>query len=97
MTIFEYMGILDNKPVYVGGFLHHYEKIPLDGNLMVQAINTMRENQHEDDFEQYVSKAYLRDDNADKENYIVWLFGSPANFFKLMQEALDKGIIAAQP
>jgi hypothetical protein len=110
-TIFEYMGWCKHKfdysdvpkCEYCGKYMMQVrmglerENHPLDGNDMVAAINTMRENQHEDDFEQYVSKAYLRDDNADKENYIVWLFGSPANFFKLMQEALDKGIIAAQP
>jgi hypothetical protein len=110
MTIFEYMGIHEHQwsnsahwsddsvhCLKCGIFYNDHETVPKDGNFMVSAINKMRENQHEDDFEQYVSKAYLRDDNADKENYIVWLFGSPENFFRLMQEALDKGIIAAQP
>jgi hypothetical protein len=71
-------------------------EVPRDGNLMVSAINKMRER---GDWERFENYAYWTvHDNIDADlTFSVWLFGDPANFFKLMQEALDKGIIAAQP
>jgi hypothetical protein len=70
-------------------------EVPRDGNLMVAAIKKMESIVDEDgvsnmvDFENYAVKQIDRNETY----YTVWLFGDPANFFKLMQEAIDKGVI----
>jgi hypothetical protein len=112
-TIFEYMGWCKHKfdysdvpkCEYCGKYMMQVrmglerENHPLDGNDMVAAINKMESSVDEDgvsnlvDFENYAVKQIDRNETY----YIVWLFGSPSTFFRLMQEALDKGIIAAQP
>jgi hypothetical protein len=108
-TIFEYMGWCKHKfdysdvpkCEYCGKYMMQVrmglerENHPLDGNDMVAAINKMESSVDEDgvsnlvDFENYAVNQIDRNETY----YTVWLFGAPKNFFKLMQEALDKHII----
>jgi len=65
-----------------------------NGNDMVLAINTMQEKGDWKNFEEYKSSVYaLQCDTAcvcDKcEDYQVWLFGKPQNFF-LFNGGVDK-------
>lgn len=66
---------------------------PLDGNDMVLAINKMRENGDWDKFDDVCYGVWIRD-TIDRDDecifFTVWLFGDPANFFKLMEEWLKE-------
>lgn len=61
---------------------------PLDGNDMVLAINKMQEKGDFSDFDYYVF--YNKYKGADYCAYTAWLFGSPSNFFNLMEEWLGE-------
>lgn len=95
MTIFEYMDIKEDKGLLLpnGDYIKgHYT---FTGNDMVQAINKMESIVDEYgvsnlvDFENYAVKQI----NRNETYYTFWLFGSPETFFRLMGEALDKGVI----
>lgn len=67
-----------------------------NGNIMVLAINKMREKGDWEDFLVYSDKVYssLRIWNK-KLNYEpelqAWFFGNPTNFLELMSEWLEEG------
>lgn len=66
--------------------LHH-----LDSNDMTAAMNKMVEKGEWSEFFAYISFPYLREFDDESKN-IHWLM-QPKNFFKLMSEALEKGVI----
>ena len=59
-----------------------------DGNLMVLAINSMRDKGDWLDFEYWSLLQYSKFKTG--ESHMSWLFGNPAKFFKLMEEWLEK-------
>lgn len=63
----------------------------LDGNDMVLAINKMQTKGDWEMFVMYSLGAY-REENTELP-FNVWLFGNPANFFRLFEEAIKEGVI----
>ena len=59
-----------------------------DGNLMVLAINSMRDK---GDWSKFIAFCYKR--NTLGNDFMSWLFGDPTKFFELFEEVLDKKII----
>lgn len=85
--VFEYMGWenrLPHKTVYDSLNEPH----PLDGNDMVLAINKMWDKGDWYKFQYYCEAIYEKGSEQLAAN--VWLFGSPDNFFKLMEEWLNE-------
>ena len=67
------MGLTDDSP------------IPKDGNLMVLAIDSMRDK---GDWSKFIAFCYKR--NTLGNDFMSWLFGDPTKFFELMEEWLEK-------
>ncbi len=97
MKVFEYMDI---KPKKIKGLpdclgrrkIRYVYKVKKDGKLMVLAINKMQEKGDDRDFYTYAfnnSPDYI----LEQDTFAMWLFGNPANFFKLFEEALKEGVI----
>jgi hypothetical protein len=65
-----------------------------DGNLMVTAIQKMSEKKQFEDYYWFATGKKEKQDRAFFENEVlVWLCGNPNNFFELMSEAFEKGVI----
>lgn len=81
--------------------IYYYEAYrKLDGNDMVIAINAMQEKGDLKKFSVYTEDVLK--DCIEKEiltarefktEWIIWLFGKPTNFFKLMEEAIKEKVI----
>jgi hypothetical protein len=93
-TIFEYLGIEQDRTISHNGNVTVIEHKFPDGNLMVFAINKMRERNHYHIFRSFANTAWIYDNNVTAHyHFDLWLFGSPENFFRLMQEAIEKGVL----
>ena len=72
-------------------FLNRGIDHPLHGNDMVAAINKMRIRVDWDCFYEYYLEYVLEHfPKTTKMDNRAWLFGNPANFFKLMEEWLNE-------
>lgn len=85
MKVFEYMGI-NSVPVSYDHINNKFnqEYPPIDGNLIVLAINKMRDKGDWDKFKTFCLDKFGAWETTN--NIEFWLFGNPANFFKLMEE-----------
>lgn len=72
--------------IYWEGYRCPHE-IKKDGNLMVLAINKMQEK---GDWEKFSCWCYVESKICPSWYWEVWLFGDPANFFKLFEEWLNE-------
>lgn len=72
------MGLTDDSP------------IPKDGNLMVLAINAMRDKGDWIKYVFYVSTHYYSNSCFFFEDITFSMFGDPAKFFELMEEWIEK-------
>lgn len=64
-----------------------------DGNLMVLAINSMREKGDWKKFFRYIQKQFIKTHGnkiAKNDTISFWLFGNPAKFFELMEEWMNE-------
>ncbi|MEN6592798.1 MAG: hypothetical protein ABFC12_06115 [Methanobacterium sp.] len=109
MNVFEYMGwekifeISGKK--YVMPDIDH----PLDGNDIVLAINAMQkkkpdmnrelndETDYRSDFQKFMDYTFKifvnQTGGGTNDDRNLWLFGDPAKFFELMEEAIREGVI----
>lgn len=85
MNVFEY---IYGKNYRFLGLPSQEGKYIKDGNLMVQAINAM---QSKGDWSKFIAFCYKR--NTLGNDFMSWLFGDPAKFFELMEEAIEGGAI----